>query len=148
MGTIGPLCSSEMQAFSSSATFWTLPHISPGASSPALMNKALYPYFFSINPMETQHVDTWLALWKQFGFKRVAFLALENEYFRSTMERLQKVLAKSDIELVGSEFATLDDLESENGNGTTRYLERLLKKDARIILVHVNPDSNPHPDSC
>jgi serine/threonine protein kinase len=134
VGTIGPLCSSEMQAFSSSATYWTLPHISPGASSPALMKKALYPYFYSVNPLETQHIDTWMALWVQFRFKRVAFLALENEYFRSTMERLQEVLAASSIELVGSEFATLDDIESEEG--TKKYLERLHKKDARIILVH------------
>ena len=93
-----------------------------------------YPYFFSINPLETQHVDTWIALWKEFGFKRVAFLAFEDEYFRSTMERLQEDLVAAEIELVGSEFATLDDLISEGG--TMRYLQRLRDDNARVILIH------------
>ena len=44
------------------------------------MDKTRFPYFFSINPLETQHIGTWIALWQRFDISRVGVLAYEDEY--------------------------------------------------------------------
>ncbi|XP_022082481.1 gamma-aminobutyric acid type B receptor subunit 2-like [Acanthaster planci] len=103
------------------------------ASSTTLKDRARYPLTVQVSVDEDLLNPTRVAFVKRMGWRRVALIFEDNEYFRQNMAKLAHQLRENNITVLTTEAVTDPDNSDEQ-------IQSLKRHDARVIITAFYPD--------
>ncbi|XP_072015945.1 gamma-aminobutyric acid type B receptor subunit 1-like [Amphiura filiformis] len=125
----GDGCSISSQAIAGTAYHWNLNTVSYAASSPALSNRDVYPYFFRTIMPDTMFNPARIRLLREFGWNKVGVIHGKEEIESLAADDLLDLLEEANITVLTSEtFASEDPYHQ---------VQNLKNVDAKIIISNM-----------
>ncbi|KAJ8045808.1 Gamma-aminobutyric acid type B receptor subunit 2 [Holothuria leucospilota] len=123
----GPPCSVDVEPVAETSHNANLVTLSYSASSPALSNRRLYPYFY--RTYKTDIIFNLPRIWllNHFNWTRFGSLSENHDLFALTNNDLFELLPRNEISVEVSEIF--------DGHVTSRQIEILKERDIRIFIV-------------
>jgi len=101
---LGPVLSRTTVPVAVGAAALNLPQISFAASADELSDKSVYPNFFRLGASDAQTAQPIVALFKQFGYKKVGLIFVSNAFGLSIKSALMLECRKQGIQLYSQEY--------------------------------------------
>ncbi|XP_006822955.2 gamma-aminobutyric acid type B receptor subunit 1-like [Saccoglossus kowalevskii] len=123
---LGAGCSTTAQAFAGTAPYFNLIQVGASESSPKLSNIVDYPSFIRLTGPDTIYNEVRIAIINYYGWKRVATIYHNMDFFAVLNADLVDKLGQNNITII-----TADTFMDEASN----QVRNMINKDARIIIV-------------
>ena len=106
-----------------------VPQLGYSATSPALSDDALFPYFLRTPPSDTHQAVILAQLIRRLGWDRVATISGTDTYSYTGVQSFQDAARKAGVELMGSQTFTV------NSKNVSREVLNLVTGGTRIVAV-------------
>mmetsp|Transcript_1951 Transcript_1951/g.2161 ORF Transcript_1951/g.2161 Transcript_1951/m.2161 type:complete len:767 (-) Transcript_1951:124-2424(-) len=127
---VGAGCSVVSTPISSLATYWNIPMVSWGSTSPKLSEKSKHPYFKRVVLPDDQQALAMLDLCKHYGWSRIGILYSQEELHTLIRDKIVEEAPGYSIDVVASES-----FPGQTGFDVSAAMNRLKNLGIRIIML-------------
>ncbi|XP_072396651.1 uncharacterized protein [Diabrotica undecimpunctata] len=133
VGVLGPACTETIEPIAAVSKQYRVLVISYSAEGASFSDRKKYPYFFRTIGENQHYKHVYLALFKHFGWKRVAALTEDGQKYTEYISLMSDDLEKNQISFIANK-------KFPRGRTTEEmklYVNDLKEKRARIIIADV-----------
>ena len=129
---IGTAMSFTTIPLASLMSLYSIPQVSPGATSRLLSKKNLYKSFFRTIPSDTNQVRAMLAVFKRFGWNYIFAVGSDDDYGKLGVSELKQEAAKMEICIPRDEYVPF---QSDKTKDKVKSVVEKIKKEERAKVV-------------
>ncbi|XP_057666874.1 uncharacterized protein LOC130900347 [Diorhabda carinulata] len=133
VGVLGPACTETVEPIAPVSKQYNVVVVSYGAEGTSFSDRSKYPYFFRTIGENLHYKYAYLALFKQFGWKRVAALTEDGQKYTEYISLMSDDFPKNGIAFIANKKFP----RGRNAEDMRTYLTDLKKQSVRIIIADV-----------